>query len=208
MKFEEALRQEFSDINPTSWYSLAISARNLDKTVSSITGMTVGDSSGNVLYQKFFGSGISDETLLYDRLNRTDIDESGRLDFVLQDIVDIIPTGAYLFSSHASTWTVPLFCNMSEEYPSLLGGRTWYHCDIRALALSCTRYPFNRTEGALFRDWLSWCRLSSRVSLFTALEGLHIYDSPLKRAPTAKVEAIGRAITAALNTEVFVADEG
>lgn len=183
-------------------FGLSISTKSLDKTADSVYGLVLSDSQGNILYKKYVGQDVPDSSLAFDRLRRTDIDESTGLVEVIGNMLTLLPKGAKLFSSHAGTWASVLWSNMVEAYPSIPWDSSIQHLDIRGLAKNVGANKVPYLGGTLE----SYCTatVGSRVSLFEVANSFGVRDALAMPAPESKAMAVGRLVNILLSKDIRI----
>jgi hypothetical protein len=182
-------------------FGLVLATKSLDKTASSLYGLALSNSKGDILYKRYFGQDVPDSALGFDRLGRFIVDESVGIVEAISDMLPLLPKGAKLFSSHARTWATVIWKDMIEAYPMLAWDESIVHVDIREFAKSVelNKIP-NPTSGIM--DYCS--HVGTRVSLFEVCNRYGVRDALTKPAPESKSIAIGLMIGILFGTQIKI----
>jgi hypothetical protein len=121
---------------------------------------------------------------------------------MLVEALSVLPSGAKLFSSHTATWSIPIFTNLMETYPTLDWDKGFEHLDIRGFAknVGMGKLP---TPSMTLSEYCT-ANLGSRLSLFEVANSFGVKDKLTVPAPESKAMAIGKLIDVLYNKEIKI----
>ena len=131
MTLKDYVKDLDPDFSVEKCYSLVLAAKSVKSaTADNVYGIVVVNYAGEVVYKVYFGEGVPDSSLAYDRVKETDIFPDKNFPEAYEQMRELVSKRSILFSAGAGTWANKIFESIADLYPAVNNSDCYSHVDI------------------------------------------------------------------------------